>query len=258
METLFEKYKNHKKIIGTLTHIKSAAAIEALGYTGVDFVMFDMEHSPLSINELSSYITASSAANISSIVRVSEGKREHILHALDIGADAVIVPSITNAQQVKEIIKYAKFSPIGERGYCMSRSGGWGFAPQSCNGLKNYMAHCNQNTMLIPQCETVGCVDNIYEITSLNGVDGILIGPYDLSIDMGIAGEFDNPKFITAINKIIDACKKNNKMLINFAGDTDTAIKYFNDGFDAILFGIDIIMYINNYKNALNVIKENI
>ena len=140
----------------------------------------------------------------------------------------------------------------------MTRDGGWGFAENSTGSLKEYMDYSNKNTLLIPQCETVGCLEHIEEITSLEGVDGILIGPYDLSIDMGIAGEFDNPILINALERIINACKKNNKIAIGFAGNTNTAVQQFKDGYDAVLFGIDLIMYINTYKDSVSDIKSRI
>ena len=258
MNSIIEKFKNGEKILGTLTHIKSMTAIEALGYTGVDFIMLDMEHSPLSTDEAARYITAATAAKLPAIVRVSSMNKEHILHMLDVGVAGIVVPSVTNINQVKELIKYAKFTPVGERGYCMTRDGGWGFAENSTGSLSEYMDYSNKNTLLIPQCETVGCLEQIEEITSLEGVDAILVGPYDLSIDMGIAGEFDKPKLINAVKKIINSCKKNNKIAIGFAGNTDTAVQQFKDGYDAVLFGIDLVMYINNYKNSVNDIRNRI
>ena len=258
MNKLIEKFNNKEKILGTISHIKSMTAIEALGYTGVDFIMLDMEHSPLDTDEAAKYLTAATAANLPALIRVSSMNKEHILHMLDAGAAGIVVPSVTNVQQVKELIKYAKFTPVGERGYCMTRDGGWGFAENSKGTLRQYMDYSNKNTLLIPQCETVGCLENIEEITSLEGVDGILVGPYDLSIDMGIAGEFDNPKLTEAILRIITACKKNKKMAIGFAGNTNAAVDQFKDGYDAVLFGIDLIMYINTYKNSIKEIKDKI
>ena len=216
MSDLIKKLNSGEKIIGTLTHMKSSAAIEILGLTGVDFVMLDMEHNLLSNDEIARYITSASAAGLPSFVRVSSGTKEHILHMLDYGAEGIIVPSISTVEQVREIIKYAKFMPVGERGYCMTRDGKWGFSKESTEGLMSYMDHCNKNTLLIPQCETVGCLEHIEEITALDGVDAILIGPYDLSIDMGIPGQFDNPLLIKAIERILSACKKNKKIAINF------------------------------------------
>lgn len=256
MADLISKFKNGENILGTITHMKSMVAIEALGHTGVDFVMLDMEHSPLSTDEVSKYLTAATAAGIPALVRVSEGSKENILHLLDAGAYGVIVPSITTIEQVKEMIKYAKFMPVGERGYCMTRDGGWGFSPVNGSGLRDYMDYSNKNTLFIPQCETVGCLESIEEITALEGVDGILIGPYDLSIDMGIPGEFDNPKLINALERILKACKKNHKMAINFAGTPEAAAAAVNKGYDAVLFGIDILIYINSYKKAISDIKN--
>ena len=258
MNKLVSKYKNGEKIIGTLTHMKSPVAVEALGYTGADFVMLDMEHCPLSNDEVSKYLSSATAADLPVLIRVSEGSKEHILHMLDAGTDGVIIPSIYTVDQVKEIIKYAKFMPVGERGYCMSRDGGWGFAPNSTDGLRTYMDNANKDTLLIPQCETVECLEHIEEITALEGVDGILVGPFDLSIDMGIPGEFDNPRMVDALKRISDACRKNGKIGITFGGSTDACAKFLNEGYDAALFGLDVVLYINMYKSSFGEIKSKI
>ena len=256
MTDLIKKFNSGEKIIGTLTHMKSSVAIEALGLTGVDFIMLDMEHNLLSNDEIARYITSASATDMPTLVRISSGTKEHILHMLDYGAAGIVVPSVSTVGQVKELIKYAKFMPVGERGYCMTRDGKWGFSAESQESLRSYMDYCNKNTLLIPQCETVGCLEHIEEITALDGVDAILIGPYDLSIDMGIPGQFDNPMLVNAIERILSACKKNKKMAINFSGTPELAAKNLNDGFDAVLYGIDLIMYINMYKNSVEQIKN--
>lgn len=252
---LITNYNNNIPSIGTLSHLKSITAIESLGVTGLDYVMLDLEHSPVSIDEAASYMTAATSAGLVPMVRVNETSRSAILRVLDAGAMGVIVPCIETVDQVKELIKHAKFAPLGERGYCMTRDGKWGFASSYENGLEGYMNYANKNTLLIPQCETKGCLEHIEEITALDGVDGILIGPYDLSIAMGIPGQFDKAEYQEAVQRILSACKKNHKISMIFNGNSADAKKSIADGFDVILLGLDILVLINGYKALVEDVK---
>lgn len=254
--SMINKFRNGEKTIGTFLHTKSIPLVEALGYSGLDFVAIDMEHAPLSTDEVSGYLTAAKAAGLSAIVRVSSGSRENILHMLDAGADGIIVPNISTVEEVKELIKHAKFTPVGERGFCPTRDGGWGYADHAGGALTSYMDYANKHTFLLPQCETTGCLEHIEEITALDGVDGILIGPFDLSISMGIPGEFDNPLHIAAVKRILDACKKNGKLAMLFVGNTARGKQAFEEGFDSVIYGLDLSILVETYKKGIADIKE--
>lgn len=258
MNKIIDKFKNGEKIVGTLCHMRSSTAVEAYGYTGLDFVMFDLEHSPADIGETANYFTSCKAAGLTSLVRVNEASRTPILKCLDAGASGIVVPGIENTEQVKKIIEWGKFYPLGNRGYCMTRDGGWGYSTNYNYGLNGYMKTSNVETLIIPQCETVGCVEHIEEITAMDGVDGILLGPYDLSMDMGIAGEFGNPYFIKAVARVLKACKDNKKIAINFSSTHDGAKNVLMQGFDGVLYGLDIAVLIDTYKNMLARLKADL
>ena len=93
-------------------------------------------------------------------------------------------------EQVQEIVDYAKYFPVGKRGFCPSRKDGWGFDDMAQQSVPDQMAYWNEQVLVIPQCETVGALENIETIVNMEGVDGIFIGPFDLSISMGIPGQF--------------------------------------------------------------------
>lgn len=251
-----KKLEKGADLLGTIVHSKSMPVIEALGRTGLDFVLLDMEHCALSNAELSQGITAASAAGLPVLVRVCSGSRENILHALDLGATGIVVPGIRTVEQVRELIRHAKFMPVGERGYCMTRDGGWGVDPVYEGGLLGYMEHCNRNTLLLPQCETVGCLEHIEEIVALEGVDGILIGPNDLSLDMGIPGQFADPRHRAAIERIYAACRNSGKLSINFCGSAESARAAFAAGCDAALLGIDLLMLIGAYRKLVEEVRK--
>lgn len=245
---ILDDFKAGKPTIGTITHMKSITGVEAIGASGLDYVFIDQEHCPVSINELNAYMVAAKAADITPIVRIPDVTRASVLRALDAGAMGIVVPCVETVDQVKDLVKWAKFGPKGERGYCMTRDAEWGFNEDYKDGLLGYMDIASKETLLLPQCETMGCLENIEEITAIDGVDGILIGPYDLSFAMGIDGQFDAPEFKDALARILAACKKNGKICMIFTGNPDDIDLRTEQGFDSILFNLDVLVVINYFK----------
>lgn len=94
------------------------------------------------------------------------------------------MPDVQTVDEVRKLVEYAKYYPLGRRGFAPTLSGGYGFDPE-CADTQQYFDHCNRQTMLIPQCETLGALEHIEEITAMEGVDGIFVGPYDLSVALG-------------------------------------------------------------------------
>lgn len=253
---VMEKLAQGQPVLGTITHLKSPVAVEAIGTAGLDYIMLDMEHCPIDWGYVQNAITAADAAEITPFVRISEGTRSAVLHALDVGAKGIIVPCIESVEQVKDMISYAKFRPLGSRGYCMTRDGKWGYDSAYAEGLSGYMRESNAHTMLIPQCETIGCLEHIEEVAALPGVDGIMLGPYDLSIAMGLEGQFAHPVFRAAVERVLAACKASGKMSMIFAGSVEDMRCCLKDGFDNILFGLDILSLIEHYTGIAAAFRE--
>ncbi len=249
--SVLDKFKQGKKTIGTFSQMQSMTAIECLGYTGLDYVVIDMEHSPVTEAEAHQCIIAAKSAGLDAFVRVHEVSRSPVLKMLDAGAQAVIVPCVETMEQVRHLVEYAKFAPLGSRGFCPTRDGGWGYAEHAAGSIDEYMQICNLETLLILQCETLGCLDHIEKITNMDGVDGILIGPFDLSIALGKPARFDDPEVKEAFQRILQACKAAGKMCMIFAGSADAARQYYAEGFDSVAVGLDTSIYINAYREMV-------
>lgn len=252
---LKEKIKNKEKVLGTFFELGSMSVIECLGQTGLDFVIIDNEHGPFETESTMNYIRACDNVGLTPLVRVREVSRPAILKPLDIGAKGLIVPCIETIEQAKKVVEYGKFSPIGKRGFCPSRKDYWGYSHPQGQPIDIGMKHENEKTLLILQCETVGCLENIEAIVSMDGVDGIFIGPFDLSISMGIPGQFDNPEFLKAVDKILSTCKKYNKISSVFTGRFDDIDKYYKQGFDIVTYSLDANILVDRFKNIVSNIK---
>lgn len=239
--------------LGIFFDTASTYVMECLGRTGLDFVIIDNEHSPIEAESSAEFIRAAELCGLSPLARVREISRPAVLKLLDVGAQGLIVPNVKSVEQVRELVSYSKYYPVGQRGFCPSRKDGWGF--DGLGSVPETMAHFNEQTLLIPQCETVEALDRIELITAIDGVDGIFVGPYDLSISMGIPGRFDAPEFQAALDRILAACRAAGKFCIFFSGSPEGVAAGYRRGFDAMAYSLDAALLIKAIKDDVDKIK---
>ncbi len=254
--TLIEKFKQDRQAIGTFLELNETLVVEALSVAGMDFFITDLEHSSMSSESLKTIIQAANYRNISPLVRIKEISRHDVLRPLDLGAQGIIIPNIKTVEEVENVVSWGKYSPIGQRGFLTSRVLDFGYNGKISSNFTDTFNDQNNKSLLIPQCETVEALNNIEEIVSVEGVDGIFVGPFDLSIAMGIPGQFDNPLFTEAISQIYNACRKHGKFTFIFSNDIETSKKYIDYGFDAITSSMDINMLIDSAKSIIELLKE--
>lgn len=243
---LKEKLAQGKQPLGTFVGTASPAVVECLGCAGLDFVILDNEHSPVEAETTAAMVRAAELRNVTPLARVREISRPAILKLLDVGVQGLIIPDVRGTEDVRRVVDYAKYAPVGRRGFCPSRKDGWGTDPQC--GVLDTMAHFNQETLVIPQCETAEAMSDIETIAAMDGVDGIFIGPFDLSISMGMPGDFENPQFRAALARILSACRAAGKPCLIFAGDGAGAAVRFAQGYDAVAMGLDATLLITGVK----------
>jgi 4-hydroxy-2-oxoheptanedioate aldolase len=251
---LKEKMMKGEKAVGTFFELGGNTAVECLGLTGLDFLIIDTEHGPFDIESSMDFIRTAELRNITALARIKDITRPSVLKMLDVGAKGLIVPCVETVEQVKDLVQWAKYYPVGKRGFFMARPAGYGYESFAQN-VDEYFRICNEETLLIPQCETMGCLENIEEIVNIEGVDGIFIGPYDLSIGMGKPAQFSDPEFTQALARILKACKEAGKFSFIYTGSNAAAKQYLADGFDAVAVSMDAAVYINAYIALVSEIK---
>lgn len=252
--SLKEKLTAGKKPVGMFVGSGSATVVECLGRTGLDFVILDNEHSPIEAETTMELVRAAEVSGLCPLARVREISRPAVLKLLDVGVQGLIVPNVQSLEDVKQVIRYAKYAPVGERGFCPTRKDGWGF--DTTENVPELMARINGETLVIPQCETVGALNAIEDIAALNGVDGIFVGPFDLSISMGLPGQFEHPDFTAAIDRIVKACHDAGKFCLFFGGTPEAVIGGFHRGFDGMAYSIDTVALIKGVKADIDEIRK--
>lgn len=250
---LKEKIKRGEPVVGTVAQIGGGTSIECLGLAGLDFVVIDTEHGPFSIQDTMDYIRAAECSGTTAVVRVPDYTRPSMHRMINCGSKGLIIPCMENMDEVKLLVEQARLFPRGKHCFPYARNSGW--ATKSAGRLKDFYEDTNNDVLLIPQCETVGFLNIVEEVAKMEEIDGIFFGPYDLSTDMGISGQFTNPDFLRAREKIIKACKAANKPAISFSPNIEAAKKNLADGFSGVCISIDAVEFINTFKSILKAIK---
>lgn len=255
--TLKDKLAKGQKVLGTFLDLGTAEVAECLGLTGLDYFIVDTEHSPFDLPEVTECCRAAQLRGIAPFVRIKEISRGTVMKALDVGAEGLIVPGVTSVEEVKELIRWGKYVPMGERGFCPTRCCAWGYDDSMKGGIRAYTDMCNERTMLIPQCETLGCLEHLEEILALDGVDGIFVGPFDLSVAFQKPGMFGDAEIVAAFEKIRLACAKAGKPSFIFAPDLKTAALRFEQGFDSVCYSSDLNAMTDALTLAVKTLKGN-
>lgn len=246
-----EKILRGERTVGMFVNTGNESTIEVAAMSDMDYVIIDTEHGPFDVESTAAMIRVMELHQNTTLVRVKDSNRNSILKMLDVGAKGLIIPQVHSVEQVKEIIAYGKYFPLGERGFAFARGAGYGHADHAKLGMAGYMETCNRECLLIPQCETLGALEHIETIAAMEGVDGIFIGPFDLSIAMGIPGQFDAPEFRAALARIKAACDQAGKFCMVYCKNVDFARERLKEGFLHPTVSCDYTYYFNALNKAV-------
>ena len=188
----------------SFAQLRSPAVATILGKAGLDWCYMDCEHGPFDLETLQDLCRASIAAGMAPIVRIADVQYNLVARSLDCGAMGVLLPRMESAEVLAKAASWAFFPPKGIRGYGFTQHN-MDYEPVT---IPQIIQHTNDNTMVVFQIETQAGLDARDELLAVPGIDAVMVGPADLSISLGIPGQFENPKLIDAIDKIIESCNK--------------------------------------------------
>jgi 2-dehydro-3-deoxyglucarate aldolase len=229
------RLKNRDLLIGTLITLPAPEIAEILAQAGFDWLFVDLEHSAMEPYHAQAILQAV-AERLACVIRVPLNDEIWIKKALDTGAAGVMVPQVNRADDAVRALRYAKYPPQGTRSVGLSRAQGYGA------GLQEYLARANADTAVIIQVEHIEAVDNLAAILEVDGIDAVLVGPYDLSASMGLIGQVEHPQVQAAIEKVRQACLARSMPLGIFAGAAERAKAYIKAGYSLIAASGDNLM----------------
>ena len=252
--SLKNKLKNNELTIGSWIMMNSPMSVEVLSLAGFEWLVVDVEHTSIDLETTQALITTIQGKGIKALVRVSKNEEVIIKKVLDMGADGIIVPMVNSKEDAIQAVNFAKYPPFGKRGVGLYRASGYGTT------FEAYKQWVEEELVIIAQIEHIDAVKNIDEIINVEGIDGTIIGPYDLSGSMGYPGEFEREDVKDAVQKVLEACKKNNTPSGFHVVDTNPTKlqEKIAQGCTFLAYGIDYFFMRDLAIDGMKEIKEGI
>lgn len=233
--------------LGSWITIGHPNVAEILANAGFDWLVIDIEHNPINPAMTQTLITTIQSKGVKAIVRVSKNEEVVIKQVLDAGADGIIVPMVCSREDAIQAVNYAKYPPIGKRGVGLARAQQYG---RQFDAYKQWVA---EGLIVIAQIEHVDGINNLEEIIGVEGIDGTIIGPYDLSGSMGMPGEFDNPVVKDALGRYIDVCRAHSFPMGFHVVDVrpEKINEKIDEGYTFLAFGTDFLFMGDSARNGV-------
>lgn len=224
------RLKNGEKLLGAWAQLASPISAEIIARAGFDFIVVDMEHAPGNVMTLIAQVQGIKGYGAEPFVRAPWNDFVSIKRILDAGVFGIHIPYVNTAAEAEAAVKAVRYPPRGIRGVAGSpRAVGYSVCTDK------YLNYADEEIVLMVAIETPQAIENLSEILEVDGVDGIFIGPMDLSTSLGHMGDLSHPVVKEAIAEIEGKVLKSNKFLGTIANDFEAAQKYFNLGYQYIV-----------------------
>ena len=226
-----------RQLIGMWLISRDPFFVETAAHVGYDVLLIDIEHAPISMSDLERMLIAIQGSPSVPVVRMPWNDQVAIKQVLDMGVEGLVVPMISTAHEARQLVSYSKYPPAGVRG----------IGPRRAQNMFesgdpwDYQSRANDEVVcLIPQIEHIGAINNIDDICSVPGVGGLFLGPSDLSLSMGLPGDYEHPDSIAARDKLRDAARRHELPLAVATYSMDNAADWMRWGAKLVMSGIDI------------------
>lgn len=227
--------------VGTMVFEFRTPAMPAVcAAAGADFVIFDQEATGCSIETLATLMAASRGIDTAALVRVPTAQPHLLSRPLDVGAAGIMVPTVESRAQAEAIVAATKYPPDGNRGVIS------GLAVSDYIGgedITTALRSANEETLLIAQIESGAGVQSVEDIAAVDGIDVLWLGHLDLTVSLGVPGQFDSPMFTGAVERILAAARANGKTAAAKVGSVAEARARLAQGFRCISYGDDVRLF---------------
>jgi len=228
--------------VGSWMQIPNASVAEIMGQAGYDWIAVDLEHGHFSPQILPDIFRALEIGNTAPFARIARCDPKDIKQVLDAGARGIIIPMVASASQLTQGIEWAFYPPKGSRGVGYSRANLFGKA------FETHQEESLKNTLIVAQIEHIRAVENLDGILQVEGLDAVMVGPYDLSGSMGITGQFEDRRFVDILKKISQKANSHNcpmglHVVKPVLSDLEKAVR---EGYQFIAYGIDAVFLWNS------------
>ena len=238
---------------GAWLSIPDPSVAEIMAGAGFDWLLIDHEHGPFELRDVMSHLQAMAPYDVAPVVRPVDDNPALLKKLCDIGAQSFIVPMIDTPEQAAAVVGAVKYPPEGRRGLgtSMARAARW-------NTVPGYVQHANDEMCVVVQAETVTAIDNLEAIARTDGVDGVFIGPSDLSASMGKAGTGNglHPEVLESINNALHTIRKAGKHAGLLCLDKPWISNFVREGANFVGVGVDTLLIGNSARRLAAGLKS--
>lgn len=244
--------KHDVATFGSWITIGHPSIIEVMASAGFKWLVVDLEHTSIDLSMAQILITTIQANAMKAYVRVCKNEEVIIKRVMDMGADGVIVPMVKSKQEAEEAVGYVKYPPAGKRGVGLYRAQKYGI------GFEEYKQWVKEESVVIVQIEHIEAIRNIDEILAVQGIDGVIVGPYDLSGSMGKPGCYEDADVKEALESFKMACRRH-QMPMGFhviQPDHNKLKEKIEEGYTFLAFSIDFFFLGNKAREEMRKINN--
>lgn len=249
---LRNKINSQTLTFGSWITLGHSAIAEIMAKSGFDWLVVDLEHSVISIDMAGDLIRTIDLCGVAPLVRLTSNDPDQIKRVMDAGAHGIVVPMVNTPAEAARAVAATRYAPAGSRGVGLARAQGYGV------NFQDYLKWQSDGPVVIVQIEHKDAIDQLEEILTVPGVDGFIIGPYDLSCSMGIPGQFEQVEFIGAVTRI----RETGQRLGCAAGlhivepDLQRLEQTIREGYTFIAYSVDIRMLDVSVRQGIARMKE--
>lgn len=248
---LKQRLQSGETVIGPFAIVPNMSMVEALGRGGMDFLIIDTEHGPIDIQTAQDMCIAADNIGVAPIVRVGENHESMILRALDIGSAGVQIPQINTVEDARHAVKASKYDPQGERGLSIFTRAGDYFETEG----EGFIEKQNADTVVVVHIEGKRGLENLEEIMTVDGIDVLFLGPYDISQSLGKPGEVRSPQVEEALREATVKARAQGRAVGSFAKDVEMGRWLLDLGVQYLSISVDATIYMQACRSIVDELK---
>ena len=254
MRPLKSRLAEGQVTVGSWLTLAHPAIAEIMSRAGFDWLTVDLEHSVITIREAEEVIRTVELLGVIPLARLSANDPVQIKRVMDAGAHGVIVPMVNSVADAEAAVEAVRYPPMGRRGVGLARAQGYG------SSFERYRQWVNQESVVVVQVEHIEAVDNLEAILSIEGVDGFIVGPYDLSGSLEVPGQFDHPAMKKAMERIRKVGLSSDKAfgIHIIEPDVQELRQRLTEGYNFVAYSLDIRMLDRACRNGLDAIRSEV
>ncbi len=237
---------------GTFLKISSLASVEAVGLSGFDFCIIDLEHGPFSFERAENMVRAAELVGLSAIIRTFDTRPHTLVRALDTGCEGVLVPNLTSRREAEAVVRGARFHPLGGRGMDpFARAARYGTIAK-----EEYFARSNEETLVGVMIEGTEGLRNLPEILEVKGIDLVFVGPYDLSQSVGVPGQVQAPAVQDRVAEIVAAARDAGVTVGIYADGVSDACRWCDVGIRCVATSVDVRILLDGCRAIVDALAN--